>query len=60
MCKSYCYVLRTLETGSLRCTPDLDPRIHVVVDVVIFQNTVPVIIEIHSDLEREVTNRGEC
>lgn len=32
--------------------PDLDPRVHVVVDVVVFQHAVSVVIEIHPNLEK--------
>lgn len=39
--------------GALRqpSLPDLNPRVHVVVDVVVFQHAVSVVIEIHANLE---------
>lgn len=33
--------------------PYLDTRIHVIVDVVIFQHTMSVVIEIHTDLKKK-------
>lgn len=33
-------------------SPDLNTRVHVVVDVVVFQHTVSVVIEIDTDLQR--------
>ena len=31
-------------------TPDLDTRIHVIVDVIVLQDTMAIVIEVHTDL----------